>query len=666
MATWGRRLRKNDDVTIPGTVICVAVATVSEPDAINPRNQIHRLRCGAAIAGRMEDGKWTREKSVKFTDAVTFWEWANCRRQSGKPCWIFCHDASKFLTLTGLLSALSSSEFSLSRSPATSSANIARLKSGKRPKPPQPGLMIDADPPTAIVCFHRSGWRLTILDLRNYWDKTLPQLSRLVSRLPPATVPSAAPLDEHEVACQCAAETIRDCVVRLCCWHKSQAMGVFGMTVASMALSGFRHRWMQHAIEVTALQSDRDFERRAYFNGRTEPLWIGRVASGVYIPPPGVPHERQFFGACPCGPFHLVDARSFYGAVGTFQSLPVRCVEEGDGWPDADGISEPLGGDYLAEIALDSQDFEFPIRFGTSVRFARGRFTTVLCGPELQRAVDSGAVVSVGHWRRYELEPIFRGYAVGLWMEREAAEGRGDLLTAALIKGLLARLHGKFLQRDHRWQIMPGLEAPGPWRKWHVCDKETGERRNYRSVGMTVQLERPAGDKPHTFPAVAAWVTAWGREYLRSWQNIAGAGHVFYLSTDGLIVDDVGRQNLERAGIIGDYGIGSCRVTESSNEMAVYAANHFSIGNKVALAGVPETCIDRKGDFVRYYTTASLAQKIVHVPDSTYTAFEQRAFLDRSREHQRLTAGGWLKPVILNEGSLSWRNCEFVTHPSAE
>lgn len=655
MTTWGRTLTRNDDVTIPGTVICVAVATDVEPDALNPRRRIHRLRCGHAIAGRLENGKWTRMKSEKFTLACGFWKWTNFVRQSKKPVWILACDLSRTLRLLGFCGLLESSEFSLQKAARPIPATIRPGRLRERLSRSIPGLLIEGEPPTAVVCWHRDGWKMTMIGVENYWDKTISQLSLLSSTpgAPPTAIPNRE--SEPELWCQRTAEVTRECVIRLCGWHKSQGMGKFGLTVSSMALSGFRHRWLQHDIECPPSQADRDFERRAYYGGRTEALWIGEVRSGLYHPPGGLPMGHQFFSECPQGPFHLIDARSFYGAIQQFQALPFRCVDEGIGWPDGDENLPPLDGDYLAEVGINSPSETYPIRSDWGVAQASGRFVTVLCGPELQRALRDGHVTTVGRWRRFETDLIFRGYAVGLWMEREAAESRCDGLTSALIKALLARLHGKFLQREHEWEVLPGELAPGPWERWQRINADTRKMTTYRSIGWTVQRERERGDKPHCFPAIAAWVAATGREWLRSWMKIAGYRHVFYCSTDSLIVDDHGRKALESAGIVGDYGIGSCRVVETSNRLTIHGVNHFEIGGKRVHAGFPADCrIDHAG-LVRYHTSATLASTLFSPPPDTIAENEVTTRGDAKRELSRWTPGGWLKPITLQEGDDSWK-----------
>jgi hypothetical protein len=654
MTTWGRTLGPNDDVTIPGAIICVEVATVSEVDQVNPRNRIHRLRCGVAIAGRMENGKWTRENVCNFTSSPQLWEFINCRRASGKPVWLFSGNLSTMLTLTGFWRMLESGWWALAKKSAVDPAKIRSEKLRRQLLKTQTGVLVEADPPTCLMAWHRDGWKMIALDLRNYWDKPMEQLASLLA-IP--TVPSPQPDDPAEVWTDHAerlARITQQCVVRLAGWHLRNQMGRFGWTVAGMALAGFRHRYMRHKIELPPSQSDRDFERRAYFNGRCEPLWLGEVRGNRYYPPEGLPATPGLFDRIPRGPFSLVDSRSFYGGVAALQELPINCVGEGEGFPPGQFLPFNLDQGYLAEVQIVSERHEFPCRLPDRTVYAVGDFWTVLCGPELLRAVETNSVRAVGHWRAYNLDRPFREYALGLWGERMEAEKNGDLLLSSLIKALLARLHGKFMQRDFKWSVNPREIAPAPWHRWTTLNATTGERKDFRSIAWEVQQQRPAGDAKHCFPALAAFVTAWGREWLRSWMQIAGAREVLYVSTDSLIVTQTGRENLERIGIIGDYGIGACRVVETSDRVRISGPNDYEIGGRVCFAGLPFGCVERGGTTATYSTRPSLRAILGSPPTESLTETTQTARLAPSSETWRMSAGGWLDKIILAQGETRW------------
>lgn len=654
MTTWGRTLPKNDDVAIPGSIVCVEVATVSTTDALNPKKRTHRLRCGAAIAGRMEQGKWTRENQLTFASREPFWEWLNYRRVSGKPVWCFSANLSDTLALMGFWSDLETGVWRLTK---TWQGDLTKIRSGRlkeRLSRTEVGILVDADPPTVLMCWHRDGWKLILLDLRNYWDKAPEQLAKLSGQNledPPNNLtPEASALEWCESACR----VTQQCVARLAGWHRSNEMGRFGWTVAGMAMAGFRHRYMRHKIELPPSQDDRDLERRAYFNGRTEALWIGEVRHGRYHPPSGCEIDRSLFTEHPRGPYHLVDARSFYGAVAAFQSVPFRCVGEGEEWPSDEAVNGGLNETHLAEVLIRSESHEFPVHVGDRTLYATGSFWTVLCGPELARALKAGAVSSVARWRQYEIEPILRPYALGIWDERIKATEAGDELLSSLCKALLARLHGKFVQREAKWKVSPDDTAPRPWHRWTRLNTETDEVEHFRSIGWEVQKQQTPRDAKFSFPAIAAWVTAWGREYLRHWMQVAGTRNVLYVSTDSLIVTEPGRANLEKHGIIGNYGIGSCRVVNTADSVEVNGPNDFRIGNKRIFAGLPIGSVSCGGHTASYSVRPSLRSIITGTPGETIAETVQTGKIDATGDIWRLTKSGFLTPIKLQLDENLW------------
>lgn len=654
MTIWGRTLGPNDDDTIPGTLITAEVATVTEPDALNPKRLIHRLHSGYLIGGRFEKDKWTREKCKLVSEPSSFWSTVNTWRQIHKPTWIVSSDLSKLLTLMGAWSCMDSSTLCLSKRPT---ANLALIQSPRlRAKLSReiPGLLIDADPPTALICFHRDGWKLICLDLRNYFPGHQP--TSLQTSTPREQSTEAGPDRETTFASELetATRVTLDHFRRLCLWHRRLGLGYFAMTISGQALAAFRHKWMRHSIELPPSQADRDFERSAYYGGRNEPMWMGEIVGGRYHPLEGAEAGPTLFQPAPRGPFHLVDARSFYGAVMAFQSVPFRCIAEGDGWPPGDKVGALSDGDMLAHVRISSASDEFPIRLTERTIYAVGDFWTYLCGPELQRAYLAGCIKDFGHWRQYECEPVLQEYAWRLWQARQEAEANRDDLLAVLIKGLIARLHGKFSQRMHKWQVAVGVEAPARWHRWFVVDHSTGKRTNYRSIGDSVQFQTEGGDAKHCFPAISAFVTAWGREYLRTWQRIAGTGNVLYLSTDSLIVTEQGRLNLETQGIIGNHGIGSVRVQETSGSVAVYGCNSLKLGNHIIAAGIPNTVPTGRGQTCRYVTRCLLPTTITRKPLEQVTEIETIAYLGPREEIRRVGDGGWLSRIKLTPEVEQW------------
>jgi hypothetical protein len=272
----------------------------------------------------------------------------------------------------------------------------------------------------------------------------------------------------------------------------------------------------------------------------------------------------------------------------------------------------------------------------------------------------------MGLWQRFELALALRPYAQALWKERQRFELEGNAWLSHVCKSLMARLHGKFLQRSSRWEHSPGVPVPGAWQRWYRFSQETGELLRFRSIGWEPQCMVPAGDAPHCFPAIAAWVTATGREWLRSWMSFAGPQNVLYCSTDSLIVTDDGRANLENRGIISNDGIGSLRVVASTDTIDIRGVNNLSFGERETVSGLPEGSVSLGGDkwLCRHRSTMGVAQ-FCDPPAGLGT----RTFLQTlpvSRLDGTIGQEGWIVPPHVTPSSLKELEQQWESQSSAQ
>jgi len=280
---------------------------------------------------------------------------------------------------------------------------------------------------------------------------------------------------------------------------------------------------------------------------------------------------------------------------------------------------------------------------------AKGRFTTTLAGPELGRAVSAGVVTHWHRWRRFVLDWLLRPYGQALWKERVRLESAGNPFLSHLVKAMLARLHGKFSQKASRWELRPKMHAAEAFSQWWVHSVSTGITRRYRSVGWDVQEEVDAGDAPHCFPAISAWVTSYAREWLRGWIEIAGYRNVLYVATDSLIVTDQGRKNLEKAGILGDYGIGSLRVVQTSENINIAGIANLQIGTKKCHGG-KRFAVDHSMVGDDRINQLDTLETVLFVRNGK--GIQERS----SRENgppfsrwEKIGPGGWLEETCLNQ-----------------
>lgn len=644
-------LTVNDDVTLPGTIVIVDVQTVDVEDKTTPNAYTRQLRCWSAIAGRIEGDKWTREKQCCSVSAEKFWSLLNSWRVMHRPTWVFASNCSTALTLLGLWQLMESGEFSLFRRPTQQLIEWRARNKKRNPEKVETGLLIDNGPPTVVVFYHKSGWKVIALDSANYFGSSTAISANSQEKLSIIVPGKSAPIANWLAYSIERCGELREKVVALALWHRKAEMGRFAFTTGGIALAGFRHRFMQHSIDLPEDQDVRDWQRTGFYQGRVEAFWLGSMESGNYVPLAGVETREDLFSRPPPPPYYLLDARSMYGAVYQFCRVPVACVESSaDSSYDAPDLSED-GADCIATVELDTPHAEFPVRVKGRTLFATGQFQTTLAGPELHRAVTDRLVTRWLRWERYDLQLAFRSFSIALWNERVKFQEGGNLTASQVMKLSVASLWGKFLQRASRWENRPEVFATEPYHHWWDKSATDGTTRHFRSVAWDVQEEVDAGDAPHCFPAIAAFVTSYAREWLRTWRQIAGERNVLYVATDSLIVTEEGKHELEKAGICGDHGIGSLRVVQTCTDIRIRGIANLDFGAKRVRGGRRTATQGDVAPGCQVEECDSLATVLFVRRGQAVKVRKSHQSEEGFSQWQTIRPGGWLEaPALHQEG----------------
>jgi hypothetical protein len=506
-------------------------------------------------------------------------------RRPGSPVWLFAHNLNFDLTVLGFWDQLTAQTWKLSRERPLSPSTCAKrgLPSGSTST--DSGVLICEDPPSAVLCWHATGWRLNCLDTMNYWPTGLSKLGAAVGLEKLERPPLDAPREDWDRYCERDVRIIETAVCQFATWWKTQELGRFPLTISGAALTAWRERFLPDEVETPEDPEQRKFERTACHGGRTEALWVG--TSGPKFPPsadrPAV--QTTIEDPAPRGPFHLVDSNSFYGWVQESTPVPVQTLAWWREGRDGELACPPLGADCIAAVRISSQDEEFPVRHGDRLLFAKGEFDTTLAGEELERAVRTNSIAKTYEVCQYLLSPVLSWFARGIWGEAQAGTGPERGAIRAACKAMLARLPGKFAQNPYTWEDRPKMVARDPFGSWGTIDSRTGKVRHFRSIGWLCQEKIPGEDQDHVFPAVFAFVTAAGRERLRAWRSIAGPRNVLYLATDGLIVTQAGLERLEDAGEIRPTELGGLRVVASDDSLSIGGPGTYEVGGKRVAVG---------------------------------------------------------------------------------
>jgi hypothetical protein len=125
-----------------------------------------------------------------------------------------------------------------------------------------------------------------------------------------------------------------------------------------------------------------------------------------------------------------------------------------------------------------------------------------------------------------------------------------------------------------------------PYGCWHQRCLGTPGVTAYRAVAGLVQELVERTDAKHAQPAIAACITAGGRERMRQLRRVAGEDTVAYQDTDSLIVERVGWERLVRKGEHSQTRLGSLKLLGEYDRVAVWGVRRYELGDRLIASGV--------------------------------------------------------------------------------
>jgi hypothetical protein len=344
--------------------------------------------------------------------------------------------------------------------------------------------------------------------------------------------------------------------------------GDFKPTVSSTAFSTWRHRFMPQSLFIHADERALILEREAYKGGRVECLWTG---------------ERED------GPFHYLDVNSMYGYVMARGLYPTGLIGSKSHIPLKRLENELHRHAMIARVRLDIDEPFFPYNLGGVNCYPTGEFETTLTTPEIIEAHRRGWIVSVGEAAIYSSHPLFSDYAQEFYRLRLAYLKDGNTGFAALCKLLINGLYGKFGQRGIKQEDI-GECDPDRCGVEELYEQDTGRFCQLVYLGGRVYKVWAEGEAYNSSPGIAAHVTAYARLTLTHLMQKVPTGHLFYMDTDSLIVDDLGLAALRL--YMHETALGALKVQQSSARLAIYAPKDYVMDGEVRRKGVRPSAVE--------------------------------------------------------------------------
>ena len=650
--------------SVPRNVVFFDTETWPEAEKPEPVVTKHVFRLACASRGRWEKGGLQKQKSERFNHWDLLWTWLLLQCRPRETTWIFAHNLGFDLTVSNFWMFVEKQRINIGQGQDVDRMGEHTVPVKTRKVKP---YCVLSDPPTVIhgVWNERSFY---LVDSFNYFKSSLADMALSVgmTKLP---MPDYAALESEWFRyCENDVAVLQAAVCRLIQWWEIGKYGPWGPTAASLAWNAFRRKFLPEReilchghTEVLAL------ERHSYYGGQVVTPFIGSVGEPVDRGEEG--HYVDDNGRPACfGPVHVLDVTSLYPYILANFPMPGRLKSTGGNVSMSEVNDMITEYPIVARVRISSVDEDFPCHVepdsGVPVLnpdkrcvdrspylpmqtvFARGHFDTVLCGPELVRAMDTGCVDKIVCYACYEPTWCIAEYVGYFWGERILARGMGDKAWEGFVKMLLNSLSGKFGQRRGLWEKAKGAIAPVPWGPWVQHSADTGQSVTMRSIGWLPQQQTERGETSVSTPIISAYICSAAREVMRSYRSLAGARQVYYQDTDSIHCTTLGFNRLVDSGFVMPFEMGMLRHVYQAARALYCGPKHYRLDGTWTIGGIRASArLTADGAWIQS-EWQRLPDVISKRPDGAVRVTEKTHFLRSSHPTGEMRPDGWVYPKV--------------------
>lgn len=603
-------LRPNHDTSIPSNFVFLDCQPAVFKEKDNEKQEIHRLGVCSAFATRLEPKGPTKAEDLVTASPYDFFCWLTKKITPQRPAWIVCYGCTYTLSLLDFWQSLTERLFTFSPVRYHDADGIQHST--------EPGFMFAKEPVVVLGCRSDIG-SVYCCDIRNWFRGTFAELAASLGRDVPAKPGEAAEYQDWADYARNRATIVKEAFLELAQWWRANKLGDFGFTASSLAWHAYRHRWMPttwkkgRKVGTLLVHDNADalsLERAAMAGGETRVFFCGDVRPVLTAQDGRLWRSKIDQDSRSEGPVHCLDMNALYPSVMRDNVYPIELVMYHPA-PTLEDIKE--WQKYLcviAKVQLETHDATYPWRQRSQegpendarrVRdpetyWAIGRYATVLCGPELARAIERQHVKAVHGVAIYRWGKPFRTWVEDWHRMRLEWKRDGKPLWASFAKLLMNSLPGKFGQRLQTWQDDPTFACPAPWGYFHYSSRGEKMAKCMRSFGWLAQREADPAEAPESMPAVSAFVYSYARHRMAELRAIVGIENLYYQDTDSLHVTAEGRKNLERAGECDAEALGKLRFERIVATARYRGPKDYTQDGENTIAGLKDEAVQIRPD----------------------------------------------------------------------
>ena len=345
-------------------------------------------------------------------------------------------------------------------------------------------------------------------------------------------------------------------------FRRRHDLGNWKPSLAGMAWTAYRHRFMPVQIAIHRDTEAMVLEHDAFRGGRCEGLQLGDWTDDEY---------------------HNLDINSAYGHIEMTCELPYELRNVIDN-PDLPWLAHLLDSyAVIADVELNTDEPVYMCKTEPKCTFPVGIFRTTLATPELEYALAHNHIVRIHKLAYYKQYPLFQAFATYFSEIKRQAELEENQVEREIAKRFINSVYGKTGQRGHEKSVIGKCE-PGLCHYVPTFNGVTGHSGTIWYANSEISQTWDHGYARHSFPAIAAHVAAYARMMLWQYMKIAGLEHVYAVATDSLKVDSEGYQRLSKH--IDPLRPGKLKDEGMSTNLVIRGPNDLTFGNEVKIKGV--------------------------------------------------------------------------------
>lgn len=639
-----RYLSANSGTEVPESLFFVDTETTRHHDRRRAGVFLEKFFLGVVIHCRLRDNVVISREVMPFWDIKHFWNFLYSRLQGRKSNWVFAHNIAFDLQVLNVFDRLLSRELIINESPG----DFEIGKPLEEKKRPWKGLCVVDSLPCFIRARSKKG-TIVFCDSMNYYPAPLNQLGNQIG-VPKLPFPGESGSWEQWVEyCTNDVLIVESLIIETLKLWKSKAAGNWNYTAPGLCWNNFRHDHAPKIIRKNRREACnivihdnpevKELERRSYHGGQMSCFYYGYVS-----PVKNDFDERPWTNETL---YHL-DCRSLFPFCMSLAKYPASLQKHIKTGTIAQLEHYCRTSGVIAEVELDTNEIPFIVKIGQEIRYAIGKFWTVLCADELARALEEGVITKVGQIAVYQIGDLFSRYVKYWYNEKESARVGKKSHREAFAKLMLNSLYGKFAQRSPKWidNLDSGLSVDfGLFYHFPVGAVKPVQLRSFAG---NIQQKVESVDAKNSFCAISSFVTSNAREYMRSIREICPKNSIYYQHTDSLICNVKAFEAIKKHGLIGP-NMGQFReVCEPAQTAEFWGVGDYEFGSRIVQTGRKSSAKEISPGTITQDSFFGLQSVIARGNPGGVVG--QSLTLHRSPERWKRHAleNGWAKPFIID------------------